>query len=43
MQIPVNRWTMGALLAAVAIWGGDFLAPLMKAIAILSAPYVPAI
>lgn len=42
-KIPVNRWTVGAVVAVLAIFGGDFVAPIMKAIAVMSAPYVPAI
>lgn len=43
MHIPVNRWTVGLTVLLLSVFGGDFLAPVMKAVAILSAPYVPAI
>jgi len=41
-QIPVNRWTVGVVVALLAVFGSDFIAPIMKAVAVLSAPYVPA-
>lgn len=41
--IPVNRWTVGALVALALVFGGDFVAPLYKMLGILTAPYVPAI
>ena len=43
MNIPVNRWTVGVVVALLTIYGGDFIAPFMKVIGILSAPYTPAI
>jgi len=42
-QVPVNRWTVGAVVALLSIFGGDLLAPVMKVIAVLSASHVPAI
>lgn len=42
-NVPVNRWTVGAVVAVLAIFGGDFIAPIMKVIAVLTAPYTPAI
>lgn len=41
-QLPVNRWTLGAVAAILVIFGQDFILPLMKVIGVLSAPYVPA-
>lgn len=43
MHIPVNKWTVGALAALLAFFGSDFISPILKAIAVLSSPYVPAI
>lgn len=42
-NIPVNRWTVGAILAVCVFFGSDFLAPFMKALAVMTNPYVPAI
>lgn len=41
-NIPVNRWTVGVAVLLAVFFGSDFVAPVMKAIAVLSAPYVPA-
>lgn len=43
MNIPVNRWTVGIALALTLIFGNDIVAPLIKAIGIMTSPYVPAI
>lgn len=43
MHIPVNRWTIGVMLALTLIFGNDIVAPLYKVFGILSAPYVPAV
>lgn len=42
-QIPVNRWTMGLALALAVFFGNDFIAPILKAIAVVSSPYIPAV
>lgn len=42
-QVPVNRWTVGVVVALLTIFGGDLIAPIMKVFAVLSAPYTPAI
>lgn len=42
MHIPVNRWTVGIAAAIALIFGQDFLAPIMKAIAVLSSSHIPA-
>jgi hypothetical protein len=42
-QVPVNRWTVGAVVALLSIFGGDLIAPILKVFAVLSAPYTPAI
>lgn len=42
-NIPVNRWTLGAAALLAIFFGNDFVAPILKAIGILAAPYVPAI
>lgn len=41
-SIPVNRWTVGVVLVLTLFFGSDFIAPLMKAVGIITAPYVPA-
>jgi len=41
-QIPVNRWTVGIAAALLAVFGGDFIAPIANIVAMLSAPYSPA-
>lgn len=43
INVPVNRWTIAALVAAAAYFGGDLAVVIMKVVAILSAPYVPAV
>jgi len=43
MNIPVNRWIVMACVAMLTIFGGDFIAPIMKVVSVLSAPYSPAI
>ena len=42
MHIPVNRWSVGLVTAVLLIFGGDFVAPIMKVLGILTMPYVPA-
>lgn len=42
-QIPVNRWTIGGIVAVLAIFGGDLIAPIMKALAVLTSNHMPAI
>lgn len=41
-NIPVNRWTVGLVTALCLVFGADFMNPLLKAIGIMTAPYVPA-
>lgn len=43
MHIPVNRWTVGVAVLLTLVFGSDIVAPFLKAVAILSAPYSPAI
>lgn len=43
MNIPVNRWTVGAVIILTAIFGGDFVSAIMKAITVIGASYVPAL
>lgn len=43
MHIPVNRWTVGLVTALALVFGNDLIAPVLKAIAVLTAPYTPAI
>lgn len=42
-QIPVNKWTVGALALILTLFGGELAAPILKAIAVLSAPNLPAL
>lgn len=42
-QVPLNRWTVGTALIVVAFFGEDLMAPVLKAIAILSQSHVPAV
>lgn len=42
-QIPVNKWTVGSVIAILSIFGGDFVAPLLKALAIMTSAYQPAL
>lgn len=42
-QIPVNRWTVGIVLILSIVFGNDFIAPILKAVGILTSPYVPAV
>jgi len=41
-QIPVNRWTVGIVAAILAVFGGDFIAPIAKIVSLLTASYSPA-
>ena len=43
MHFPVNRWTVSVVVLLGLVFGGDIVAPLLKAVAVLSAPYSPAI
>ena len=43
MHIPVNRWTVGVMVLLGLVFGSDFVEPLFKAVAVLSAPYSPAL
>lgn len=40
--IPVNRWTVGAVVALLVLFGNDFVEPIKRAIAILTAASLPA-
>jgi len=42
-NIPVNRWTVLVAAALMTFFGGDIIAPFMKAVGILTNQYVPAI
>lgn len=42
MHIPVNRWTVGAVVVLLTVFGQDFLDPIMRAISILTANHMPA-
>lgn len=41
-QIPVNRWTVALAAAVLAIFGGDFIAPIAKIVNMLTAMHGPA-
>lgn len=41
-QVPVNRWTVGIAAALLAVFGGDFIAPIAKIVSMLTAAYSPA-
>ncbi len=43
MHFPVNRWTVGLVALVTLVFGSDFVAPFFKAVAVLSAPYLPAV
>lgn len=43
MNIPVNRWTVGAVLVLAALMGPDFVSAVMRAMVALGGAYVPAI
>lgn len=42
-QIPLNRWTVGAVVALLAFFGGDLIEPIMKALAVLTSSHMPAV
>jgi len=42
-NIPVNRWTVGIAVLLMTFFGSDIIEPFMKAVGILTNPYVPAI
>lgn len=42
MNIPLNRWTLLALVAVGAIFGSDVLSALMRGVAAIGQAYVPA-
>lgn len=42
-NIPLNRWTVGAVTLILLVFGSDFVAPILKVIGILTANHVPAI
>lgn len=43
MNIPINRWTVGAVLVTAAIFGPDFVQAILRAVAALGGPMFPAI
>lgn len=43
MNIPLNRWTILAVLAVTALMGGDFMSAVLRAITAMGAAYVPAV
>lgn len=43
MNIPLNRWTIGLVLAVAALFGGDVLTAVLRAVSALGLAYVPAI
>jgi hypothetical protein len=42
MNIPLNRWTVGAAIALIASLGPDFLSAIMRAVFAVGGAYVPA-
>jgi len=42
-NIPVNRWTVSVVVILTLIFGNDVVAPIFKAIGIMTSPYVPAV
>lgn len=42
MNIPMNRWTIGAVLALAALLGPDFLSWAMGVVAAMGGAYLPA-
>lgn len=43
MNIPINRWTILAVVVASAIFGGDFVSSIMKAVAVMTMGHLPAV
>lgn len=43
MNVPLNRWTVGVVLVLAAVFGGDFVSALARAVGIFTMPYVPAL
>jgi len=43
MNIPMNRWTIMAILALAAWLGSDVFATVAKVLGVLTMPYVPAV
>lgn len=43
MNIPVNRWSVGIVLAMAAVFGGDFVAAILRAVTAVGSIYVPAV
>jgi hypothetical protein len=43
MHIPVNRWTVSAAVALVAIFGQDFIQPILETLGLLLRNNIPAI
>lgn len=43
MNIPMNRWTIGLILVASALFGGDFVSAVMRAVTAMGQAYVPAV
>lgn len=42
-NIPINKWTVIAVLVLTASLGGDFVSALMRTITALGANYIPAV
>jgi hypothetical protein len=43
MQIPVNRWTVGAAVALIAWLGGDFMSSIFQVLQVLVSINSPAL
>lgn len=43
MNIPVNRWTVGLTVALLSVFGGDFVAAIMRVVMAMGHAYVPAV
>lgn len=43
MNIPLNRWTVLAILGIAALFGPDFVSAVMRAVVALGGAYVPAV
>lgn len=42
-HVPINRWTVGLALVLAAVFGGDFVSAVARAVMALSGPYLPAV
>ncbi len=41
-NVPINRWTIAAILGLAAWLGGDIFTTVAKVVGLLAMPYVPA-